>query len=94
MAYDSTALVLVTEAPMTGKGQVWRYDSADASTVVDTTGYITDGGNRGMKVGDLVFAYNTAATSLTSHLVLTVNATTGAVDLSDGTVIGTATNSR
>lgn len=72
---------------------VWGYRSADPSATIDAAGYITDGYKRGMKVGDLVIAEDTVNKIISSHRVVSVNATTGAVDLSNGTVIGSDTNS-
>lgn len=72
---------------------VWEYTSADAAATVDTSGYITNGGNLGMKVGDLVFVRDTGTPLTTCHYVVTVSATApGAVDLSNGTTIGAATS--
>lgn len=76
-----------------GAGNLWYYTSADAAAVVDTAGYITNGGRLGLKVGDLVQVYNTAGLIHTQHRVVSVSAVEpGAVDLGDGTTVGTATN--
>lgn len=89
MAYStSNPPMLVTEAPLTGAYQRWVHSSADAQAAVNTSGFITNGGNLGMKVGDIVEHHDTGTGITTSHSVITVNATTGAVDLSDGVVIG------
>jgi len=94
MAYTSSTLNLVTESPLTGAGQTWHYTTADAAATVDTSGYITDGGSRGMKVGDIVLVRDTATPLVTSHLVISVSTTyPGAVDLSNGTTVGLNTNS-
>lgn len=73
---------------------IWTYSSADAVATVRVSGYITNGGNLGMKVGDLVFVFVTGGTAAVSIcIVMSVSSTApGAVDLSDGTTI-TATNS-
>lgn len=72
---------------------IWAYKSADVSATVDTTGYITNGGDLGMKVNDLVIVLDTTTPLVKSHLVITVSATApGAVDLGDGTTIGLNTN--
>lgn len=77
-----------------GAGNVWRYSSADASATIDASGYITNGGNLGMKVGDFVIAVDTATPLITGHSVISVSSTApGAVDLSNGTTIGLNTNS-
>lgn len=94
MAYNGANLSLITEAPLTGAGQRWLYTTTDAAATVDTSGYITDGGNRGMKVGDIVEVHDTATPLVTTHLVISVSATApGAVDLGNGTTIGLNTNS-
>jgi hypothetical protein len=94
MAYTPANLCLVTESPMTGAGQQWTHNSADAGATVQVTGFITDGGNRGMKVGDILLHRNTASNIVSSHVVITVSTTApGAVDLSDSTTVASGTNS-
>jgi hypothetical protein len=94
MAYSTSAPpVLTTEGPLTGGGQVWYHSSADATAATDTAGFITNGGDLGMKVGDIVNHQDSGTGVVTTHRVITVSATApGAVDLSDGVVIGSATN--
>jgi hypothetical protein len=93
MAYDSAALSLVSGAPLTGAGQTWVHRSASVTGDVDAAGFITDGGSRGMRVGDMVYHYDTttaAAVVVTGHVVNTVSSTyPGAVNLSVGVVVGT-----
>lgn len=69
---------------------LWSYNSADASATIDASGYITDGYVKGMADGDRLEAYDTANKIWSSHTV-TVSGTT--VNLSDGSVIGSSTNS-
>lgn len=94
MAYSASApptLILQVIAGI----RMWYHTAADATATVDTAGYITNGGNLGMKVNDIVYHKDstTDATALTMHKVVTVSATApGAVNLSDGTVVGSATN--
>lgn len=93
MAYDSATLSLVSGAPLTGAGQTWVHRSASVTGDVDAAGFITDGGSRGMKVGDMVYHYDTttaAAVVVTGHVVNSVSSTyPGAVNLSVGVVVGT-----
>lgn len=94
MAYASSTLHCFAQAPGAGF-RMWYHTSADATATVDGSGFITDGGSRGMKVGDLVFHKDstTNATAMTTHKVVTVSSTyPGVVDLGDGTVVGSATN--
>lgn len=97
MAYSTSAPpVLVSCGPLTGSGQVWYHSSADATAAFDASGFITNGGALGMRVGDIVIHRDTTSTTTatTSHQVVTVSTTyPGAVDLSDGVVIGSATSS-
>lgn len=93
MAYTAANLSMTSVGPLTGGGQRWRHESADATAAVDTAGFITDGGSRGVKVGDIVEHRDTGTGVITSHRVVSVSATyPGAVDLGDGTVIGATTN--
>ena len=73
-------------------GKEWTYFTTDAITVVRVAGYITDAGDLGMKVGDLVYTFVVddvdAPTSLTGASIMpVVSITSGAADLSDGTAI-------
>lgn len=75
---------------MVGKngGSTWLYDSADAATTVRVTGYITNGEDLGMKVGDQVQQIDSAGATV-AHLytVKSIHATNGSVDLTDGLAI-------
>lgn len=72
---------------------VWFYKSADAGTVVRVTGYITNGGQLGMKVGDALWHHDSTLGLINLYMVDTVSATApGAVDLTDATIIGSTTN--
>lgn len=94
MAYStSTPPQLIVQA-IAGP-RIWLHTQADPTASVDASGYITNGGSLGMKVNDYVIHKDstTTATAATWHKVVTVSATyPGAVDLSDGTVVGSATN--
>jgi hypothetical protein len=89
MAYStSNPPVLVTEAPLTGAGQQWRYDSADAIATVAAAGYFTNGVALGMLVGDLVFVNDQTTPLLSTSRVAAINANGTAVNLGTGTTIG------
>lgn len=65
----------------------WSYDSDDAATVVRVTGYITNGDDLGMEVGDIVIQSDSAGATV-AHIYTVVSvAAGGAADLSDGTAI-------
>lgn len=44
-----------------GSGKTWNYRSTDPVGTVDAAGYITNGQDLGMTVGDLVKVYNTTS---------------------------------
>lgn len=72
---------------------VWTYKTTDAmAATVDAAGYISDAGNRGMAVGDIVYVTTMAAGVPSTLFVTSVMAiTAGAADLANGTSI-TLTN--
>lgn len=96
MAYSTSnppRLITPSFTNVSGECSIWSYSTADTAATVDTSGYITNGGALGMKVGDLVLVTVTGTGVITSHRVVSVSATApGAVDLGDGTAIGATTN--
>lgn len=61
MAYVTTNPPARMDAgSLTGAGQVWYYSSADVDDTVIAANYITDALHLGMKVGDIVFIWDTA----------------------------------
>lgn len=86
MAYlTSNPPACVTQMVGKAGGSTWIYDSADADTVVRVDGYITDGADLGMAIGDVVHQRDTTgATVAHDYVVVAVNAN-GSVDLSNGT---------
>lgn len=93
MAYTpSTMLCLSTNIANRGITR-WTYSNTDADTAVRLVNYVSDAKKKGMKVGDLVEYYKTDASppAVFEFIVSAINATTGAGDLSNATVI-TATN--
>lgn len=96
MAYATSNPPKLTSPSFTnvlGEIGIWTYYSADTAATVDTSGYITNGGALGMKVGDIVRVTVSGTGAVSEHRVVTVSATApGAVDLGDGAVVGSATN--
>lgn len=94
MAYSTSAPPICILQSIAGP-RIWYHTAADATATVDTSGYITNGGALGMKVNDIVYHKDSTstATAMTMHKVVSVSTTyPGAVDLSDGVVVGSATN--
>jgi hypothetical protein len=96
MAYAVTdQFDLITSAGLTASPRFWYHESADALAAANTSGFITDGTPKGLKVGDFVYHLDTtgATGDLSLHRVLTVSSTyPGAVDLTDGTVVCAGAN--
>ena len=93
MAYpaDVSSVQLVT--PSTAEFRIWAMKGTDAVTAVRVDGYISDGADYGMGVGDVLWYVDTNASPVTLHtfIVTSVDAATRAVDLSDGLAV-TATD--
>ena len=95
MAYStSNPPILVRKALGFQTGaQQGAYTNTDTVATVRVASYITDGGNLGMKVGDLVEYYDSTLGITSTMNVATVSSTSpGAVDLQDATTIGSTTN--
>ena len=87
MAYSTaTPPAMMVPAPNTTAPSWWSYWSTDAATVVRVTGYITNGDDLGMKVGDIVIQSSSDATVFHIYGVESVTSG-GAADLSDGQAI-------
>ena len=87
MAYSSTGLNLVAGSKAGNAPQIWAYQSADAIATVNTSGYF-DSVAILLKVGDLMYVYDTATP--TASLVVVLSNTGSVVDVSDGTTISVA----
>ena len=95
MGYSTSSPPALVSSPLTraSGGQTWFYTNTDAVATVDDSGYITNGGDLGMAVGDLVIYYDSNLKITYTLRVHTVSSTApGAVDLSDSTIIGVTTN--
>mgnify|MGYP001402938270 CR=1 FL=1 len=92
MAYSTSTPPKLLVPSFDGNGPaLWTYLSTDAASVVDASGYITNGGDLGMKVSDLVLSVDTDASPpvASTHTVVTVSTTApGAVNLSNGITVG------
>jgi len=97
MAYATTdPLILLTPASLATGPRVWYHESADALTAADADGFITDAIAKGLKVGDYVLHRDITSTTTDSslhHVLASTSAPTTSVDLANGTVVSTGTNS-
>lgn len=74
--------------------QIWVLSDNTAIATLDTSGYFPNqltSTALGVKDGDLLLYYNTALKTWNAHTFIYVVAT-GVLDVADGTVIGSATN--
>lgn len=93
MAYSTdNPPALVSQMVGKNGGSTWTYDSADAATVVRVDGYITDGADLGMKIGDVVNQRDTVAATVAHDYVVTAVNADGSVNLSDGTATPSLTD--
>ena len=75
MAYVSANLNLC--APRMGQDgtALWAYEGTDVHTDVDAADFFSDGSDKGMRVGDIVFVSKTTSTiGTTIHYVAAVTA--------------------
>jgi len=88
MAYSVTGLQPIGGQSKAGNApQMWSYTSADAIATVNTTGYFNDAADV-LKVGDLIYVYDSATP--TASLVVVLSNTGTVVDVSDGTALSVA----
>lgn len=86
MAYvTSNPPRLITQGIIGGK--LWYYESADPIATVNTDAYFSNGYALGMRNGDTVIVRDTATPTTSLATVNGASATTGAVDITDGTAI-------
>jgi hypothetical protein len=95
MSYSTSSPPVMVSQAINGP-RTWLYREASITAgAADASGYITNGGALGMKVGDVVLVQDTATPYvISSHTVVTVSSThPGAVDLSNGVTVGGGSNS-
>lgn len=77
MAYSNSELKLVASGGTTG--QIWVYEGTDSAATVVGTGFITNSGSRGMRVGDLLIIRqftSAAKTALSAQSLYSMTAVT------------------
>ena len=93
MAYTTTnPPQLAGWGPLTSQSTVigarlWVYSSSDSAGTVTAANYFTNAGQLGLKIGDILFIYDSTNKQTNTSLILTVGSTTDT--MSSGTVIGT-----
>ena len=66
---------------------VWYYISTDDAATVDASGYITNGGDLGLRVGDVMFVTDSNASPVITTLHQVSATGNGTTDLNDLTTI-------
>jgi len=85
MAYNSNGLSAAGGQSKAGNApQMWTYSSADAIATVNTSGYFNNASTL-LKVGDVIYVYDTATP--TASWVTVLSNASDVVDVSDGTTI-------
>jgi len=91
MAYStSNPPYLITQA-IGGKSKMWGYQSTDPTATVDTSSYITNGWDLGIRANDILILHDTTTGIISTLTCLTAVST--AVDFGTGTTIGSTANS-
>lgn len=94
MAYSTATPPKMLLQALAHKGPaLWTYENTDSAATVQASGYITNGGDLGMKVNDILFytITNGSPPGLYIMNVVTVSTTApGAVDLSDAVTLASA----
>ncbi len=67
--------------------QIWWYRSTDAAATVDAANYITNGGDLGLRVGDVMYVTDTDASPPITTLHQVSATGNGTTDLNDLTTI-------
>ena len=76
MAYATTNPPQIVAPALGTKGpNIWTYESADLDSAVNAANYFSDGVALGMKVGDMVYVYDTTTPKGSQHFVTSVTAT-------------------
>lgn len=91
MAYNKDNLFPNGRNSLMGDWQSWTYASTDAIATVRAANYISNAKEMGMHVDDLVMVVDRTNHLLYWCFVVSISATTGAADLTDGLAV-TATN--
>lgn len=90
MSYSTSNPPRVKVAGVSGSPNWWEYASTDAHADVDASGYFTNGYKLGMRDGDQILVIDTT-NKISSWHYIELSGTT--VNLADGTVVGSTTNS-
>jgi len=86
MAYSTSNPPYLIAQGGAGGRSIWAYFDGDASTDIDAAGYFTDGYDRGMRPGDLLFAVDTD-TFAAALMVCNAGTSNATLDFNDGTAI-------
>lgn len=93
MAYAATNPPrMMVAGSIGGTPNIWIYASADATATVDGLNYFTNGYSLGMRIHDQVLVIDTNLKISSWHYVAAGTAD-GAMDLANGTTVGSGTNS-
>lgn len=78
----NNAVIGSTSAPIFGGNRLWMYSSTDGTTLLQASGYFTDGLTLGMRNGDVMIAQCSTAVGSTTvglgiGILMTTNSTAG-----------------
>ena len=82
MAYStSNPPALTSWGPLTAEstvlgGRTWHYQSSDSAGTVEASNYFTNAGQLGLKIGDVMFIYDSTNKITSVSHIITVGSTT------------------
>lgn len=90
MAYDTENPPNCVHQTINGGSKHWVYSDADSDSLVQVSGYFTNGYDLGMRAGDTLIAIDNDASPIAVTYHVVVSATTTAVDIDDGVAVSGA----
>jgi hypothetical protein len=90
MAYATSNPPVLVSQTIAGGPKQWVYSSVDADSLVQVSGYFSNGYDLGMRAGDTVMVIDNDASPIAVVHHVVVSATTTAVDLDDGVAVSGA----
>jgi hypothetical protein len=88
MSYSTSAPPALIAQGIGGVGpKIWVYNSTDAAATVDAANYITNGGDLGLVVKDVMYVVDTDASPVITTLHQVSATGNGTTDLNDLTTI-------
>jgi hypothetical protein len=87
MSYSTSLPPALISQGIGGTFKVWSYRSTDGAATVDTANYVTNGGDLGLGVGEVMYVTDTDASPVITTLHQVSATGNGTTDINDATTI-------